>query len=574
MFPASCGETAADVGGLMLAITSDGPLPVERLDLTVESGGKILRDAQYRVPEEATLPTTVAIASNGDATAAVNIAVVGWNLGADRVDPSDDVPLDRRDAIVTQVPTDRVALLTVVLSGRCSDKVTVEDGEAVSTCGKGNTCDPRTGGCESAIVNASELPEYQSGDEENAGLGGAPPAVGVGGQSGSPDDVPGGRMSVDAGAGGLGMGTGGELGAGGEPMGLGGEPGAGGTAGSSGGMGGSSAGSGGGGGSAGDNCSLSQKSCDGVPENGCETDTNTSLLHCGGCDAPCDPKHVVGLACEFGTCRYDTCQNGWCQGGNGCEAALGTDTNCTACGDVCPAQTPFCVANSCANARDIQVVGTPAHVLLSWTAQQVPRAELQHSLQTSRLESGPNRIVLLGVASGGTLGEPIAVSYGGQNATRIAAATGAQSWAGIYSVLDASLPSNAGTYVVGVDFAATPQAGFGGVTVLEAKYARQEPPAATNGTQGGACGASATRNLLLDVVHPGSLAYGVLSAASGTNAIQLGGVDIIETWNENSGSQASAGYLVDDIDRSFSWAVSDCSSTALAGVVIRRQSVP
>ena len=65
MFPASCGETAADVGGLMLAITSDGPLPVERLDLTVESGGKILRDAQYRVPEEATLPTTVAIASNG-----------------------------------------------------------------------------------------------------------------------------------------------------------------------------------------------------------------------------------------------------------------------------------------------------------------------------------------------------------------------------------------------------------------------------------------------------------------------------------------------------------------------------
>ncbi|XXX77552.1 hypothetical protein WMF30_02090 [Sorangium sp. So ce134] len=42
--------------------------------------------------------------------------------------------------------------------------------------------------------------------------------------------------------------------------------------------------------------------CDGNPSNGCETNTNTSLEHCGQCGSPC--------TCEagFGTCIRGSCE--------------------------------------------------------------------------------------------------------------------------------------------------------------------------------------------------------------------------------------------------------------------------
>lgn len=44
-------------------------------------------------------------------------------------------------------------------------------------------------------------------------------------------------------------------------------------------------------------CSAPRKDCDGVYSNGCETDTSTSVEHCGDCDAPCD-----------GTCMEGSCE--------------------------------------------------------------------------------------------------------------------------------------------------------------------------------------------------------------------------------------------------------------------------
>lgn len=161
----------------MLAIGQDGPLPINRLDIEVEFGGEVLRKSSFRVPEEAQLPTTLAIASNGDATAGVKIAVVGWN---------DDLPLDRRDAIVTQVPSDRVARLDIVLSGRCSKRVMLEtDGTASSTCGEGRTCAPDTGNCVGATIDANSLPTYAALDEEQLGLGGSDGVGASAGTSGS-----------------------------------------------------------------------------------------------------------------------------------------------------------------------------------------------------------------------------------------------------------------------------------------------------------------------------------------------------------------------------------------------------
>src|SRR6187401_896900 len=73
----SCGGSTTKPGGLMLAISSDGPLAIDRLDLNVQSAGQVLHDTHYRVPEEAALPTSIAIATNGDERAAVQITVVG-----------------------------------------------------------------------------------------------------------------------------------------------------------------------------------------------------------------------------------------------------------------------------------------------------------------------------------------------------------------------------------------------------------------------------------------------------------------------------------------------------------------
>jgi Lectin C-type domain len=278
----SCAEEADDLGGLMLAVSSDGPLPINRLEITVLSKGATLRSSSYRVPQEATLPTTLAIATNGDPTASVEITVVGWN---------GTLPLDRRDAIVQQVPTDRVAMLPVVLSGRCSSKVMAVDGEAVSSCEGGSTCDPQTGDCDSATIDAARLSTYTSGAEATIGSGGGS-GTGAGGSggSGSGGDGAGGSAGATSEGGMPGSG-----GAGGEEGGLGGQPDptSGGSAGSAG-TGGSAgdAGSGGGnGGNGGSTAGTSGSGGNGGSGGMCETEI------CDGLDNDCDDTPDQGTTC-------------------------------------------------------------------------------------------------------------------------------------------------------------------------------------------------------------------------------------------------------------------------------------
>ncbi|MEI9947559.1 MAG: SUMF1/EgtB/PvdO family nonheme iron enzyme [Pseudomonadota bacterium] len=161
----------------MLIVSSDGPV-VGRLDIEIRSKGEALLSNRYRVPAEVQLPATVAIVSNGNATAQAQISVTAW-----RVSPGlADVPLDRRAAIVTQIPTDRVAVLTVVLNARCSDKLTV-DGDGNAQCGNEQACDERGACVAAATVVASSLPTYQPGDENDAGFAGSAGASGASGAS-------------------------------------------------------------------------------------------------------------------------------------------------------------------------------------------------------------------------------------------------------------------------------------------------------------------------------------------------------------------------------------------------------
>jgi formylglycine-generating enzyme len=262
---AGCGKTAPARGGLMLIVSSDDATKIGRLDVEVDENGGPLLSGSYRVPEEAQLPTTIGIVSNGNPTAQIKLTITGWS------DSAGTIPLDRRDAIVTQIPSDRVATLTVVLSTRCTDKVTAdESGKAQSTCGVGETCDG-AGVCRSATIVATTLPTYQPGDENDAGV--VDTVAGVPG-------------------GGGGRGEGGGAGEGGE-AGMGGPPGTGGAAGGSGPI---------------DLCLG--KVCDTPPASDCESATQFKAYDTtGGCSAGvCNyASHTSSCTCQAHMCTTDPC---------------------------------------------------------------------------------------------------------------------------------------------------------------------------------------------------------------------------------------------------------------------------
>lgn len=76
------------------------------------------------------------------------------------------------------------------------------------------------------------------------------------------------------------------------------------------------------------------------------------LSHCGACDSPCQPQNVASASCSQGICTYDQCNAGFydCDGNraNGCETASGLD-DCGGCDDACTSQAlyPNTTGHSC-----------------------------------------------------------------------------------------------------------------------------------------------------------------------------------------------------------------------------------
>ncbi len=147
--PSACSTVKKPPGGLLLVIAEDQALGLDRIRVEIASKGVALKQSEYRLPAEAQLPTSLAIASNGDPSASVQITVIGWR---------GDVPVDRRDHVVEQVPTDRVAALAVILSARCTSLVAADASGVTSRCAAGETCNPARGTCNSARVSATTLP--------------------------------------------------------------------------------------------------------------------------------------------------------------------------------------------------------------------------------------------------------------------------------------------------------------------------------------------------------------------------------------------------------------------------------
>ncbi|MFO0601898.1 MAG: FG-GAP-like repeat-containing protein [Polyangiales bacterium] len=97
-------------------------------------------------------------------------------------------------------------------------------------------------------------------------------------------------------------------------------------------------------------CNAGFGNCDGLAANGCETNTNTTVAHCGGCGRVCSLPNAAA-SCAAGACAVSVCSAGFgnCDGvaANGCEANLATSSaNCGACGRAC-ATGFICSASVC-----------------------------------------------------------------------------------------------------------------------------------------------------------------------------------------------------------------------------------
>ncbi len=100
-------------------------------------------------------------------------------------------------------------------------------------------------------------------------------------------------------------------------------------------------------------CDPGYSDCDTDVTNGCETNTQTDVGHCGTCATVCAKLNDTP-ACNSGTCVVASCDTGYgnCDfnPANGCEANLDNDTvNCGKCNSPCfaPNGTPACTAGKC-----------------------------------------------------------------------------------------------------------------------------------------------------------------------------------------------------------------------------------
>jgi subtilisin family serine protease len=91
----------------------------------------------------------------------------------------------------------------------------------------------------------------------------------------------------------------------------------------------------------GDQCLADWGDCNADMADGCETDLLTDVAHCGSCNSPCSDVYPnAEVACEAGGCVMGDCLEGFadCNGdpADGCEISLLTDPdNCGGCGQGC-----------------------------------------------------------------------------------------------------------------------------------------------------------------------------------------------------------------------------------------------
>ena len=129
-------------------------------------------------------------------------------------------------------------------------------------------------------------------------------------------------------------------------------------------------------------CLASFLDCDGIPDNGCETNSALSASHCGACGHACPVAANSFAQCVQSVCT-STCDEGWSDcspGADGCETATASNPDhCGNCATVCiagPHGAAICDGGTCgvtceagfANCNgaasdgcEIAITGDPAH---------------------------------------------------------------------------------------------------------------------------------------------------------------------------------------------------------------------
>jgi hypothetical protein len=327
-------------------------------------------------------------------------------------------------------------------------------------------------------------------------------------------------------------------------------------------------------------CSAGYGDC--TSATGCETLLGTTT-NCASCGNACTNTHGSN-GCTGAPGSYDcapSCDAGFgsCDGDpdNGCETDVTTTSNCGVCGRACGASTPFCVAGACVNFLQIQLVNASAN---GFNTASTP-LDIAHTLQTA---PSSYRLVVALVASdanGQAQAKPASVSYvtGATSAAFTLAKevwSGNRVWSGIYFIRDASLPA-AGSYTVRITGSGSEFAKV--ANVYELKGVDQVNPidnagAATGGGTAGNCSSSDPTGSVTTVTSNAFLLTTVGTFGTDAGTPSSGQVQTLTRSAGSIGFKAGYKAMTPIGGTTIIWDMTNCNQSSNALVALKPASAP
>jgi hypothetical protein len=333
-------------------------------------------------------------------------------------------------------------------------------------------------------------------------------------------------------------------------------------------------------------CDAGFGNCDAQSGNGCETPLG-NVTHCNACGNACTNSHGT-TSCVGAGGAYDcapVCDANWgsCNGNpdDGCETDLTTTANCGACGRACSGATPFCVqgasGHACASELAIAFVADTDHTTASLSST------FTHQLVTPLNQA---RIVVLALAQDGNSSGavPEVLTFNGTAMTRYPTPSSTpfgnnQAFVSFWYLLDGQL-GGTGSKTIAID------ATGGGsnptqmrANLLEFKGVSQTAPigpavTATNGN----CGNGQMPIHSITTTANGSFLVDVAAAFTGgaVTATPSGGLTPTMSYTSSSTIAAFAGYRgpLGPAAYSVGWTVSACNNSSHYVMALRPATAP